>query len=154
MIGDVVIEGLAARFAVGDVISVRLRAKRDCRVLAINVDTSGVATVIFPNSFARSNRLLAGQLAAIPQDGAPFEFRARKRGRERVLAFCALDNGRVLGIRARFGVERFTTLGSWDHFLSGVVERRFVRRRRGKARRVAGPLARFGAVSVVEFDVR
>lgn len=158
VIGDVVVEGLKTSYRISDTITFRIRAKRDCRVTAINVDVDGIATVVFPNEFARESKLSAGSVIALPPADTPLAFRARKTGRERLVVFCALGRGAVLGIRHRFDLQRFTTLGDWEAFLArapgGIKPSATSRAHRGSRRGRPAMTARFGAVSVVEFDIR
>lgn len=134
--GDIRIRASKPHYRVRDEMQfqVTVTAQQTCRVTIINVDGEGVATVVFPNAFVRKNELAAGETVRIPGDDAGYLFRAKQRGRERLLAFCATGPGAVLGIHHDFAHQRFTVLGQWERFLADV-EKGEGAKRTGRLRR-------------------
>lgn len=116
--GGLRIDVVQPAFDVGEHIVYRVRAQRDCRLSLINVDPRGIATVIFPNAYARANRIDAEAAREVPAAEDPFVFTARDRGVEKVIALCADGEGAALGIRHDFTHQRFTVLGDWEQFLA------------------------------------
>ena len=104
-------------YSPGRRIVLRLHARAPCRLTLINVDTRGVATVVFPNAYANGNFMDTEAAFQLPAPDAPFVFKARRRGSEKLIALCTSGRGRVLGIRQNFDVQRFTVLGDWEVFL-------------------------------------
>jgi len=105
-------------FEVGEHIVYRVQANRHCRLSLINVDPRGIATVIFPNAYARANQIGAQVAREVPAVDDPFVFTARDRGVEKLIALCADGDGAALGIRHDFTHQRFTVLGDWEQFLA------------------------------------
>ena len=116
--GGLEIGANGTRYAIGDEIVVWARPAKACRLTLINVDVTGAATVIFPNAFAEDNALAADARLTVPAPGADYAFKARARGRERVIGLCASAPGPVLGIRHDYDQQRFTVLGDWETYLT------------------------------------
>jgi len=104
----------------GDAVVIHAVADRACHLTVINVDAQGAATVVFPNAFQKDNRIEAGVAIELPGKAAPFTFRARKAGRELVLAICDTSATPPLAIEPDWERRRFTVLGNWHAYVSGT----------------------------------
>jgi TolB-like protein len=62
-----------AQYKIGEAIELRFKTDRDCYLTLINFGSSGAATLLFPNSFAREALMKAGQTLTIPQPEWGFE---------------------------------------------------------------------------------
>ncbi|MFN3869295.1 MAG: DUF4384 domain-containing protein [Hyphomicrobiaceae bacterium] len=109
-----------ARYRVGDGIALKVRASAACHVTLINIDTSGEATVLFPNEFDRDNLLSAGSIRTIPDSEATYRFRFDHAGTERFVAICEVGEPVPAGIRPEFTKQNFTPLGRWDAFVAAA----------------------------------
>lgn len=63
-----------AQYAVGDLMTIKVRANEDCYLTVIHVGADDKATVIFPNVYAQNNAVKAGSTYTIPDPAAGFEF--------------------------------------------------------------------------------
>jgi len=92
-----------------------VNASSDCNLTLINVDSSGQATVIFPNKYQQENFIHARTDFEFPGPDAPFQFRLSDVGKEKLIAECEIDkNGDR--IAHNFEQEDFTDLGDYrDH---------------------------------------
>ncbi|HRD77331.1 MAG TPA: DUF4384 domain-containing protein, partial [Hyphomicrobiaceae bacterium] len=102
----------------GDLATFTVRTKRDCFLTVINLDTLGRATVIFPNEFEQSNRITAGRELRLPSERAPYQLRAKQKGRERMIAICNTAGPWAEGITHDYERQRFTVLGDYSVYLS------------------------------------
>ena len=92
-----------------------VNASTDCHLTLINVDSSGPATVIFPNKYQQENFIQAETDFEFPGPNAPFQFRLGDVGKEKLIAECAIgrDGDRI---EHDFAQEDFTDLGDYrDH---------------------------------------
>ena len=112
------------RYAPGDPVQLTIRPNLDCRLTVISIDTSGHGTVIFPNDFATNNLASAQLNLSLPAPGAGYRFRAKEKGRERVVALCTRTEGVVDGIHHDFERQRFQELGLYSAFLDAALRRR------------------------------
>lgn len=104
-----------ARYRTNDLPVFTVNASSDCRLTLINVDTSGQAVVIFPNKYQQENFIKAEKDFKFPGPDAPFQFRLRDIGKEKLIAECAINSE---GDRIQHDFERqeFTDLGDYrDH---------------------------------------
>ncbi|WP_395140954.1 DUF4384 domain-containing protein [Armatimonas sp.] len=62
---------------IGDTIGFTARASQDCYLYLLDVDPAGKVTVLYPNKYARENKLRAGETIRLP---APNLFRLRVTG--------------------------------------------------------------------------
>ena len=105
-------------YRVGDPIVVRVKSDRHCALTLINIDPRGIATVVFPNGYARENHIDSEAAIRLPAENAPFVFTAHRKGIEKLVAICAAGSGSVLGIKHDFVRQRFTVLGDWERYLA------------------------------------
>ena len=103
------------RYRANDLPVFTVKASSDCQLTLINVDTSGQATVIFPNKFQQDNLIKAKKEFQFPGPDAPFQFRLKDVGKEKLIAECAIkQNGER--IQHNFEQQEFTDLGDYrDH---------------------------------------
>ncbi len=150
------------------------RTTRDCNLTLINIDTLGRGTVIFPNDFHPDNKLTAGQTLNLPGEGAPYQFRLREIGSERIVGVCNVRAKSADGITHDFEKQKFTNLGNYRAFLDkalakewtgyGVVQPRKRKRRRRRRRRKVLPKPKANLIknktplvqarSAIIFDIR
>jgi Domain of unknown function (DUF4384) len=104
-------------YAVGDRLRLEVRATSDCAVTLINVDRTGRGTVILPSELEPNNLLRAGEIRALPGEGAGYTLRLNEPGRETIIGLCNPAPGTVDGIRHDFEKQRFTDLGDYSAFL-------------------------------------
>lgn len=89
--------GPGAVYHVGEEIVVRFSVTQDCNAALYDIDSSGQAHLLFPNSLAKDNRLHAGEIYSgdswmlSPQ--APF-------GRDRIFLLAAGSNDQLPGVNA------------------------------------------------------
>ena len=114
---DLVLETDKARYATGELLSLRARVNRTCNLTVLTIDPRGRATVIFPNDFDQSNTLEAGKTLRLPMEAAPFQLRLGQKGRETIVGICSSTQKTVDGIRHDFEKQRFTALGDYRAFL-------------------------------------
>jgi len=62
-------------FRVGEFLSLRVTADRDCYITLFDFASSGAIHVLFPNSFAPDNRIKAGREYTIPGEQAGYKIR-------------------------------------------------------------------------------
>lgn len=105
-------------YRVGELVTFTVATTRDCNLTVISLDKSGRATVIFPNEFEPRNALAAGRELKLPGERAPYQFRAKEAGRERVIAICNAANGWAEGITHDYERQRFTVLGDYAEFVA------------------------------------
>jgi len=105
-------------YRAGDLATFTIKTKRDCFLTVINLDVLGRATVIFPNEFEQSNRITAGRELRLPGERAPYQLRAKQRGRERMIAICNTAGPWAEGIVHDYERQRFTVLGDYSAYLS------------------------------------
>ncbi len=147
---------------------------RDCNLTLINIDTLGRGTVIFPNDFRPDNKLKAGQLLKLPGDGAPYQFRLREIGSERIVGVCNVGTKSADGIMHNFEKQKFSNLGNYRAFLDKALAKEWTgyaiaapvrkRKRRRRRRRKTPPkpkptsvknkLPLVQARSAIMFDIR
>jgi len=104
-----------SRYRLNELPVFTVKSSVDCYLTLINVASSGSATVIFPNKFLQENFLQANTDFQFPGPDAPFQFRLRDKGVEKVVAECA-DNKNGHRIDHDFENQEFTDLGDYrDH---------------------------------------
>jgi hypothetical protein len=117
-----------ARYTAGDPVQFTVRSNVNCRLTVISIDASGHGTVIFPNDFAPRDALGAHLNLLLPAADAGYRFRAKEKGRERVVALCTRAPGIVEGIEHDFERQRFQELGPYstrlEHELKNELKRR------------------------------
>jgi len=103
------------RYRANDLPIFTVKASSDCQLTLINVDSSGRATVIFPNKYQQDNAIKASKEFRFPGPDAPFQFRLKDTGKEKLIAECATkqDGERI---QHNFEQQEFTDLGDYrDH---------------------------------------
>ena len=103
------------RYRANDLPVFTVNASQDCNLTLINVDPAGRAVVIFPNKYQQENFIQAGSDFEFPGSDAPFQFRLKDIGKEKVVAECAAkgDGDRI---EHNFDQQEFTDLGDYrDH---------------------------------------
>lgn len=128
-------------YKTGDALSLTVKTSADCYLTLISLDVRGRGTVIYPSDFEQNNLLIASRTLRLPGEGAPYVFRLRDPGRERIVALCSPAGGAVDGIRHDFERQRFTDLGDYGTFLTQATAAD-IEARRGKAQTPAEPRRR------------
>ena len=150
-------------YAPGDVVTFYARANTDCYLTLIGVDNAGMATVLFPNEFEQNNVLDGGQERRVPGERAPYQFRAKEKGRETLVGVCTVAVKIADGIRQDYERQWFTTLGDWRTFLNRALAGRSAEprgggRRKSRARaaaKAAAPLRpEHHARTAITYEVR
>lgn len=129
-------------YMTGDELSITVQTNRPCYLTLINIDTTGKATVLFPNDFERDTLLSAGERVRVPGETAPYLLRVKDAGRETFVAICVAPGAIPPGIDYDFEKQRFAMLGNWHNFMASAVSEsiedpegesrpRRLRRRRG-----------------------
>ena len=98
----------------GDRVSIEVRSALPCYLTLININTDGLATVVFPNDFERENVIPANERLIFPKANARYVFPARRIGRETVVAKCSLTRPVPRGIIHNYLEQRFTEVGDYD----------------------------------------
>jgi hypothetical protein len=122
-------------YAPGDLVTFYARANADCHLTLIGVDSAGMATVLFPNEFEQNNVLAGGQERRVPGERAPYQFRAKEKGRETLVGVCTVGVKIADGIRQDYERQWFTTLGDWRTFLDRALAGRSAEPRGGGPRK-------------------
>jgi hypothetical protein len=113
----------ATDYRSGELFTVYARTSADCNLTVVAIESTGLATVLFPNDAVTDNRVAGGMLVQIPARDAPFQIRLDKTGRHSVVGICNAIARRPQGIGHDFERQRFTVLGDWRAFLLETVER-------------------------------
>ena len=72
---DIWLDRSDGRYLPGESAQLYLRPDRDVQVVVLNVDARGATTVLFPNQYARDNRLSGQRVHTLPAPDAPYHFR-------------------------------------------------------------------------------
>lgn len=115
---DLILWSEKERYKVGELVVFGARASADCHLTVVSLDTAGRATVLFPNEFEQSNMLSAGKDLRLPGTGAPYQLRAKDKGRETLVGVCSPTQKLPDGITPDYERQRFTMLGNWSNFLA------------------------------------
>jgi mono/diheme cytochrome c family protein len=129
---DLVLWSDKERYKPGDLVRFGARASADCHLTLVSLDTAGRATVLYPNEFEQSNLVTAGQEIAIPGGGAPYQLRAKDRGRETLVGICAASQKLPEGVYPDYERQRFTMLGNWANFIASAYTEEGGDRRAGE----------------------
>jgi mono/diheme cytochrome c family protein len=111
-----------ARYRANDLPVFTVRASTDCRLTLINVDPKGKATVIFPNKYQQQNFIEARKDFRFPGADAPFQFRLKDIGKEKLVAECAINRAGER-IQHNFEQQEFTDLGDYRDHLGEQAEK-------------------------------
>lgn len=95
-------------------------AKRSCHLTLIDVDGSGVGTIIFPNRFQQDNRIDANVPFTFG-NGPAFKFRLMDKGSETVIAECNASKPASRGFEADYRANGFTDLGNYAQRLTRQI---------------------------------
>ena len=109
-------------YKVGDLATFIVRSSSDCFLTLISVNTTGKATVVFPNDFEQDNFLAAGKVLTLPGDKSPYQLRFAQTGLERIVAICMAQSRMAEAIQQNYEHQRFTALGDWRNFVRGILE--------------------------------
>ncbi|HOV02989.1 MAG TPA: DUF4384 domain-containing protein [Kaistiaceae bacterium] len=104
-------------YRVGDLATFTVNSERACFLTLVDVDQTGLATVIFPNRFQVENHIAAGTDFVFPAADAKFQFRFGDPGLETVIAVCSTESRSVDGIVGDYADSAFVSLGNYDDFL-------------------------------------
>ncbi len=63
----------SAQYKIGESLDIYVRANLDSYVTIFSVDADGKSTMVFPNRFAKDNKIAADTVLRIPGDGAKFK---------------------------------------------------------------------------------
>lgn len=103
------------RYRANDLPVFTVNASTDCSLTLINVGPTGRATVIFPNKYQQDNEIKGGKDFQFPGPDAPFQFRLKDIGKEKLIAECTSGSGNGR-IEHQFEQQEFTDLGDYrDH---------------------------------------
>jgi hypothetical protein len=138
-----------ARYKVGDEVRLTIRTNVDCRLTVISIDVAGRGTVIFPNDFATKDLLTAQVGLSLPAPGAGYRFRAKEKGRERVVALCTRAAGLIDGITHDFERQRFQELGPYSTFLDTALKAAVKRKVDGSDNDAHAPLDQIWRTGIV-----
>ena len=137
-----------SRFSLGDKPVFTVRTDRDCRLTLINVDSSGVGTVIYPNRFDQNNAISGNRDFQYPAADAAFDFAFSETGTETVIAICDTKGDALEKVIHDFNTRAFTDLGKSVFRKIDVVKRKDVPTTDKKP--TASPVGR----SAVKLEVR
>lgn len=106
-------------YRIGEAVSLRLQAERECSLVLVNVnEAQGEAVVIYPNQVIPELRLPAGEAVRLPGADASVQLEALgPAGPQTMIARCEADGSQTLaqfsGSTTR-GVYPVLTLGEWS----------------------------------------
>jgi len=115
---DLVIWSERERYKPGELVVFGAHVSADCHLTIVNIDAAGKATVLYPNEFEQNNLVTAGRDLRLPAEGAPYQFRAKDKGRETLVGVCSPTLRLPDGILPDYERQRFTMLGNWSNFLA------------------------------------
>lgn len=95
---------------------------RDCYLTLTNVDEKGEGTVLLPNRFQQNNLIRAGEPIRFPGANAPFQYRAKDKGVESIVAVCSVRPDDNDGIKHNFSREAFTSVSNYTRALGRALE--------------------------------
>ncbi len=107
-----------ARYKRGDLLHLVVRVSADCHLTLVSVDGRGRGTVIFPSDFETNSLITASQTLHLPGPGAPYAFRLKESGRERIVALCNAASATTDAIQHDFERQRFTDLGVYAEYVA------------------------------------
>jgi hypothetical protein len=127
--GDNKVEGSGAltlladktNYSVNDLPVFTVKSDADCYLTLINIDGKGTGTVLFPNKFQQANLLKANKEFIFPGDEAPFQFRMKDPGTEKVIALCNPNGVREQTIAHNFASNAFTNLGNYEQYATRAI---------------------------------
>jgi hypothetical protein len=81
-----------AVYAVGDTVTMQVRASEDAYITVLEVGTSGKVHIIFPNAYQEVNRIRANNVVSIPMDDSKFRIRVSgPAGRDVIKVFATRE---------------------------------------------------------------
>ena len=127
--GDNKVEGTSAltlladktNYKVNDLPVFTIKSDADCHLTLINIDGKGTGTVLYPNKFQQDNLLKAGKEFIFPGDDAPFQFRMKDPGTEKVIALCNPNGAKEQTIAHNFASNAFTNLGNYERYATRAI---------------------------------
>ncbi len=78
--------------------------------------------MIFPNKYQQENLIRAGRQFQFPGPNAPFQFRLKDAGKEKLIAECAINQGDER-IKHNFEQQEFTDLGDYRNHIGEQAEK-------------------------------
>ncbi len=111
----------SSEYKVNDLPVFTVTTDKDCHLTLINVDSYGTGTVIFPNGFQKDNLIKAGKNFDFPGADAPFQFRLKDPGIEKVIALCSTDKDKADTIAHDFANKKFTDLGDYEKYATRAI---------------------------------
>ncbi len=120
--GDKALSLLASQSAykVNDLAVFTVTSDADCHLTLINIDSKGTGTVIYPNKYQQESLLKAGKAFEFPGSEAPFQFRLKDAGTEKVIALCT-PNDKKTQIAHDFTNKAFTDLGNYEKYATRAI---------------------------------
>lgn len=113
---DIWLDRSDGRYLPGESAQLYLRPDRDVQVVVLNVDARGATTVLFPNEYARDNRLSGQRVHTLPAPDAPYHFRVSEPMGINLIKVIAstderaiLDTGQLRSGNGPFARARSTT---------------------------------------------
>jgi TolB-like protein len=104
-------------YRIGDTITFKVESEKDCYLTLLHIDSSGNATVIFPNKYRRNNFLKTRKVYIIPSPGYGKIDVEGPPGLERIIALATLTPGAPIDLNPEKGfyrIERGTNRGTRD----------------------------------------
>lgn len=86
------LDRIDGRYGVGQSVTLRIVVAEDSYVNVINVNPSGVATILYPNAEAPGRLIKAGELLILPRPDERWEIRTELPGRELVKVIATTSN--------------------------------------------------------------
>ena len=108
-------------YKVNDLPVFTVHTDADCHLTLINIDGHGTGTVIYPNKYQQDNFIKAGKAFHFPGDDAPFQYRLKDHGTEKVIALCNPDGKKETTIAHNFGKKAFTDLGNFEKYATRAI---------------------------------
>jgi hypothetical protein len=105
-------------YSVGKQVTFTVKAERDCFLTVYNIDGKGRVQVIFPNKFAKENRISAKVKYTIPsKETGGFKLEFTEPGKETLVAVCNATRPNPPGMEHDFAKADFTSLKASGSFL-------------------------------------
>lgn len=94
-----------SEYRVGDQPVFTVTAKEDCFLVLVAIDARGRGAALFPNKYQQDNRIRANVPFKVPGRNAPFQYRLRRSGKERMVAACPRGQNSIDGITLNFAIN-------------------------------------------------
>ena len=109
----------------GELVTVHFQSSQNCYLTLVDKGTSGRETVIFPNSWSKSNHIKAGVPYSFPHRGADFKYKVSgPSGTETIMAYATIkpnNIGEALNLSRSIRQGKFKVLNA-DTFKDIIVQ--------------------------------